>query len=118
MTADEMFKAGMYDKLGLPSDYNEAAYLHLNPDVATAVKARMYSMGWRHYTAYGKTENRKYKYDAANPDPDIAAKSAAEKAAADKAAAAAKIFGIPKNYVYLGVAVIAVFGIIKFLRKL
>lgn len=43
----------------IPSEYNEGAYLELNPDVAAAVKKGTYTSGLHHYLQYGFCESRK-----------------------------------------------------------
>lgn len=43
----------------IPKEYNEGAYLELNPDVAEAVKKGTYTSGLHHYLQYGFCESRK-----------------------------------------------------------
>lgn len=43
----------------IPSEYNEGAYLELNPDVAAAVKKGSYTSGLHHFLCYGFNEPRK-----------------------------------------------------------
>ena len=43
----------------IPEEYNEGAYLELNPDVAAAVKKGTYTSGIDHYIQNGFCENRK-----------------------------------------------------------
>ena len=43
----------------IPEEYNEGAYLELNPDVATAVKKGTFVSGIEHYLQNGFCENRK-----------------------------------------------------------
>ena len=43
----------------IPEEYNESAYLELNPDVATAVKKGTFVSGIEHYLQNGFCENRK-----------------------------------------------------------
>ena len=43
----------------IPKEYNEGAYLELNPDVAAAVKKGTYTSGIDHYIQNGFCENRK-----------------------------------------------------------
>ena len=43
----------------IPQEYNEGAYLELNPDVAEAVKKGAYSSGLHHYLCWGFNEPRK-----------------------------------------------------------
>lgn len=43
----------------IPREYNEGAYLELNPDIAEAVKKGTYTSGLHHYLQYGFCENRK-----------------------------------------------------------
>lgn len=43
----------------IPAQYNEGAYLELNPDIAEAVKKGTYTSGLHHYLQYGFCENRK-----------------------------------------------------------
>lgn len=43
----------------IPAEYNEGAYLELNPDVAAAVKKGTYTSGIDHYLQYGFCESRK-----------------------------------------------------------
>lgn len=43
----------------IPAEYNEGAYLELNPDVAAAVKKGTYTSGLHHYLQYGFCESRK-----------------------------------------------------------
>lgn len=60
---------GHYEKYGknegrqplppIPSEYNEGAYLELNPDVAEAVKKGSYTSGLHHFLCYGFNEPRK-----------------------------------------------------------
>ena len=42
----------------LPANFNEAAYLAANPDVAAAVRANQMASGAQHYLQYGINENR------------------------------------------------------------
>jgi hypothetical protein len=42
----------------LPSEFDEAAYLELNPDVAAAVQGGAYKSGVEHYLRYGWKEDR------------------------------------------------------------
>ena len=42
----------------IPSEYNEGAYLELNPDVAAAVKKGSYTSGLHHFLCYGFNEPR------------------------------------------------------------
>lgn len=53
---------------GLPADFNEAAYLRLNPDVAIAVRKGIFPSGAAHYIEYGRREGRNYK-DGTPPPP-------------------------------------------------
>lgn len=71
--------------------WNEQAYLDANPDVAAAVKNKVFTTGWAHYQAAGQTEARTLAptsygtvsystfnsdaYLAANPDVAIAVKA-------------------------------------------
>lgn len=43
----------------IPKEYNEGAYLELNPDVAEAVKKGTYTSGLHHYLCWGFNEPRK-----------------------------------------------------------
>ncbi len=48
-------------KLEVPvnsSDFSEADYLALNPDVASAVARGEFASGWHHFERYGRTEGR------------------------------------------------------------
>lgn len=40
------------------SEFDEAAYLQANPDVALAVEAGAFSSGWQHFRSYGQSEGR------------------------------------------------------------
>ena len=46
----------------IPEEYNEGAYLKLNPDVNEAVKNGMFVSGIDHYLQYGFNESRKVSY--------------------------------------------------------
>lgn len=46
------------DLAGSPKEFDEAAYLELNPDVAQAVAAGVYARGWDHWNATGRGEGR------------------------------------------------------------
>lgn len=43
----------------IPKEYNEGAYLELNPDIAEAVKKGTFTSGLHHYLQFGFCENRK-----------------------------------------------------------
>ena len=45
----------------LPDNFDEAAYLRLNQDVAAAVAAGVYASGQAHYLAHGAAEGRHYR---------------------------------------------------------
>ena len=47
----------------IPKEYNEGAYLELNPDVAEAVKKGTYTSGLHHYLCWGFNEPRKICHD-------------------------------------------------------
>lgn len=47
-----------------PKEWDEAAYLIANPDVAAAVERREFRSGWSHYLRHGQYENR----DSVHPD--------------------------------------------------
>lgn len=41
-----------------PPDFDEAAYLAANPDVAAAVAKGIYATGFKHYLLHGRAEGR------------------------------------------------------------
>jgi hypothetical protein len=43
----------------LPEEFDEAAYLDLNPDVAAAVRGGAFKSGAEHYSRYGMKEDRR-----------------------------------------------------------
>lgn len=47
----------------IPKEYNEGAYLELNPDVGEAVKKGTYTSGLHHYLCWGFNEPRKICHD-------------------------------------------------------
>lgn len=55
--------------LGLPADFNEIAYLRLNPDVAAAVAKHIFTSGAQHYLLHGRSEGRNYKDGTPPPLP-------------------------------------------------
>ncbi len=48
---------------GIPprDEFDEEAYLQLNPDVAAAIGARIVDSGWQHFTLHGHRENRPWR---------------------------------------------------------
>jgi hypothetical protein len=64
----------------LPAEFAEAEYLRINPDVAAAIKARVWPSAGFHWFHVGKYEGRRFRDDrelvdeAAKPrlDPDVA----------------------------------------------
>ena len=55
MAGDSGAPAAMRD---IPSDFDEDAYLFLNPDVASAVEQRLYPSGYSHWLNVGRKEGR------------------------------------------------------------
>jgi hypothetical protein len=49
---------GIYDVATVDTDYDEAAYLRANPDVAEAVRAGSVRSGYHHWYAQGRTQGR------------------------------------------------------------
>jgi GT2 family glycosyltransferase/glycosyltransferase involved in cell wall biosynthesis len=43
---------------GIPADFDEDAYLFLNPDVATAVEKGLFPSGYSHWNSFGRKEGR------------------------------------------------------------
>ena len=52
----------------VPTNYCEADYLELNPDIAAAVKKGTYSSGIHHFLMYGFSENRKINKNESDAD--------------------------------------------------
>jgi GT2 family glycosyltransferase/glycosyltransferase involved in cell wall biosynthesis len=42
----------------IPPDFDEDAYLFLNPDIASAVKRELFPSGYHHWTSFGRLEGR------------------------------------------------------------
>jgi SAM-dependent methyltransferase len=69
------YRSVVMNVLATFENYDEAAYLEANPDVARAVRAGTLRKGFDHFATYGKNENR-YLRHAADLDDIRAAKMA------------------------------------------
>jgi SAM-dependent methyltransferase len=49
-------------------DFDEAAYLEANPDVAIAVRSGVFSSGAVHYDSHGRSEGRRLRATTGSPD--------------------------------------------------
>lgn len=57
-------KQYVLEEIATESNFNEAAYLIANPDVAAAVKAGTMKSGRTHFNLFGKKEGRKQRWDS------------------------------------------------------
>jgi glycosyltransferase involved in cell wall biosynthesis len=55
---DEREGGNLQPRPGIPADFDEDAYLFLNPDVAGAIEKGLFPSGYSHWTSFGRKEGR------------------------------------------------------------